>query len=277
MIKNFSYSVYTNGACSSNPGPIGIGCVIYKGNGSEIVETISKRKGEGTNNEAEYLALIEGLSSVEKYNPKTVSIFSDSKLVINQINGVFAYRDERMKKMLKEVMEIKNRIDADIEFNWISRIKNEVADNLASTAINQNQGLIVKDTFITWEESFIDDINQNEIDKLPKTNNKCQDSIIKANIENTKMKFGDFLGLQTVGMDAYSVLGKDKLLECIKVRFGERTVDWLIASLEGTEYSFQLSALRWSARGLYPNLALKKASVDAEMKHKYESNKKTGS
>ena len=49
-----------------------------------------------TNNEAEYEALLEGMSMVEKLGGKFVNIFSNSRLIVGQVNGELETRDERM-------------------------------------------------------------------------------------------------------------------------------------------------------------------------------------
>ena len=53
-----------------------------------------------TNNEAEYEALLEGMSMVQKIGGKAVNMFSNSRLVIGQVNGELEARDERMHKYL---------------------------------------------------------------------------------------------------------------------------------------------------------------------------------
>ena len=50
-----------------------------------------------TNNEAEYEALLEGMSMIQKMGGKTVKIFSDSRLVASQVKGELEARDERMQ------------------------------------------------------------------------------------------------------------------------------------------------------------------------------------
>ena len=49
-----------------------------------------------TNNEAEYEALLEGMSMVHRMGGKTVKMFSDSRLVVGQVKGELEVRDERM-------------------------------------------------------------------------------------------------------------------------------------------------------------------------------------
>ena len=53
-----------------------------------------------TNNEVEYEALLEGMSMVQKLGGKTVNMFSDSRLVVGQVNEELETRDERMEGYL---------------------------------------------------------------------------------------------------------------------------------------------------------------------------------
>lgn len=70
--------IYTDGACSGNPGPGGWGAILmYKDNKKEI----SGGKKNTTNNEMELTAVIEGLKML-KY-PCEVELYSDSAYVIN--------------------------------------------------------------------------------------------------------------------------------------------------------------------------------------------------
>ena len=52
------------------------------------------------NNEAEYEALLEGMSMVQRMGRKSVTMFSDSRLVVGQLKGKLEARDERMQGYL---------------------------------------------------------------------------------------------------------------------------------------------------------------------------------
>ena len=52
------------------------------------------------NNEAEYEALLEGMSMVQRMGGKAVKMFSDSRLVIGQVKSELEARDERMQGYL---------------------------------------------------------------------------------------------------------------------------------------------------------------------------------
>lgn len=73
--------IYTDGACSGNPGPGGWGAILmYKDNKKEI----SGGKKDTTNNVMELTAVIEGLKMLKF--PCDVEIYSDSAYVVNAFN-----------------------------------------------------------------------------------------------------------------------------------------------------------------------------------------------
>ena len=53
-----------------------------------------------TNNEAEYEVLLTGMVMVQKMGGKTMEVFSDSKLVVDQVRGELEARDPRMQEYL---------------------------------------------------------------------------------------------------------------------------------------------------------------------------------
>ncbi len=72
--------LYTDGACSGNPGPGGYGAIlIYNG----IEKEISGGEKNTTNNKMEMLAVIKGLEMLKE--PCEVEVYSDSAYVVNSI------------------------------------------------------------------------------------------------------------------------------------------------------------------------------------------------
>ena len=71
-------TIYTDGACSGNPGPGGWGAILMYG---ENYKEISGNEKETTNNKMELQAVIEALKLI-KY-PCKVTIYSDSAYVVN--------------------------------------------------------------------------------------------------------------------------------------------------------------------------------------------------
>ncbi len=128
--------IYTDGASSGNPGPSGIGVIIeFDGRTIEISRSI----GKGTNNIAEYRALIAGLEKARKLSGgsrKDVEIFSDSELLVRQLNGIYKVRDLNLRKLWERVIELLRNFRS-YRIIHISREENLRADELAKRAIKK--------------------------------------------------------------------------------------------------------------------------------------------
>jgi len=75
--------IYTDGGCRPNPGKMAIAITDQYGN------PLSKKfLGDGTNNEAEYLAVIEAIEWAKNYKEEELIIYTDSQLVANQLKPV---------------------------------------------------------------------------------------------------------------------------------------------------------------------------------------------
>ncbi len=79
-------TIYTDGACSGNPGPGGWGAVlIYKG----VEKELSGGEGQTTNNRMELTAVISALQALKE--PCSVELYSDSKYVIDALQKGWAW------------------------------------------------------------------------------------------------------------------------------------------------------------------------------------------
>lgn len=78
--------LYTDGACSGNPGPGGWGCILFytDSTGTEHKLELSGSESDTTNNRMELTAVIEGIKKLK--SPCDISIYSDSQYVCNAIN-----------------------------------------------------------------------------------------------------------------------------------------------------------------------------------------------
>ena len=80
----------------------GVGLVLISP--EKLVVEKSLRLGfTATNNEAKYEALLEGMPMVHKMGGKSVTIFSDSRLVVGQVKSELEAKDERMRGYLTQV------------------------------------------------------------------------------------------------------------------------------------------------------------------------------
>ena len=124
----------TDGSCKPNPGKMGIGIVIYKD--GVLVKQIGMAIGEGTNNIAEYTALIVGLKEAKRIAKEGDKIEShvDSQLMYKQIKGEYKIKNPRLKILNEEIQRSIKEIK-DFTIIWDYRENNGMADRLARGAI----------------------------------------------------------------------------------------------------------------------------------------------
>ena len=134
-LPGMSGSLYCDGASRGNPGPSGAGVVFLDEHGERIFE-LSRFLDNATNNEAEYKALIRGLSAAADIGIKRVHIFLDSELVVNQLLGTYKVRNPRLLQLFEQAMSRLRLFDEYAIFH-VSRELNQEADRLANEAINR--------------------------------------------------------------------------------------------------------------------------------------------
>ena len=137
-------TIYTDGACSGNPGKGGFGVVLnYMGKKKEI----SKGYRCTTNNRMEIMAALAGLSALKE--PCKVVLYSDSKYLVDSVNkgwiaswqknGWKNSKKEKVKnrELFEELIELMNVHE--VEYRWVKghdgHSENERCDYLARMAI----------------------------------------------------------------------------------------------------------------------------------------------
>jgi ribonuclease HI len=132
-------TIYTDGACSGNPGPGGWGAILMFG---EHRKELKGGERDTTNNRMELLAAIESLEALKR--PSTVDLFTDSAYVKNGITSwIHGWKRNGWKtadkKPVKNV-ELWQRLDAalashKVSWHWVKghagHPENERADELA--------------------------------------------------------------------------------------------------------------------------------------------------
>lgn len=122
-----------DGSCnSSTVGRTGVGVVIKKD--GEIIKELSERMGNGTNNTAEYHALIRGLEEARLLGAEEVEARGDSELVIKQVKGEYRVKKEHLKAMHERACELAGMFKK-VDFQWVPREQNKRADALAQKAV----------------------------------------------------------------------------------------------------------------------------------------------
>ncbi|GJX99556.1 reverse transcriptase domain-containing protein [Tanacetum coccineum] len=84
---------------------------------------------ETTNNKAEYEALLTGLRIAQEMEIKSLAIFTDSQLIVNQIKGLFEARKPATKQYLERVKEVLRGFGTSINLKEVSRIESENGEN----------------------------------------------------------------------------------------------------------------------------------------------------
>lgn len=131
--------IFTDGGSKGNPGPSSIGMVFYL-DGREVLK-YREDIGIATNNVAEYMAVIRALekfkvqSRLGGTNIKAVDkieFYSDSKLLVNQVNGLFKVKNAKIREFIFKIRILEQEINTAITYQFVPREKNQVADNLVN-------------------------------------------------------------------------------------------------------------------------------------------------
>lgn len=142
-------TIYTDGASKGNPGPSGVGVVIYCEN--IIVKEVSEFIGEATNNIAEYTAIIRALEEAKKLEGTELNIFTDSELIHRQLVGVYKVKNPGMMELYTQAQKLASQFKK-ISIQHVRREKNKEADQLASSAALKKQVKVVASTFFNVGE-----------------------------------------------------------------------------------------------------------------------------
>ena len=132
--------IFTDGGSRGNPGPSAIGVFISDGLGQTLAE-IGKTIGIGTNNRAEYGAIVEGLDWVIKNKsrfPKLLEInFSmDSNLAMSQLNGLYKVKNPEIRNFIFDIRKKEMELNLKITYSHVPREQNKVADRLVNLALD---------------------------------------------------------------------------------------------------------------------------------------------
>lgn len=115
---------------------MGIGAVLVE-KGKKIKE-ISKHLGKGTNNIAEWSALIEGLKMALAHGCRELEVRGDSQLIIRQITGRYSVKSENLIPLYEEAKRLSSNFEK-IRFKWVKREDNALTDALSNMALDSKR------------------------------------------------------------------------------------------------------------------------------------------
>lgn len=136
MVDYVEIHVYTDGASRKNPGPSAIGIIFLDSKGNFIAEH-KECIGITTNNRAEYIAIIRALELGTEYCRGKVCIFSDSEIVVNQLNRTYAIKVKELRDLFKQI-KTNEQFYEEVIYNWVSRKNKNIlkADGLCNEALD---------------------------------------------------------------------------------------------------------------------------------------------
>ena len=136
-IEMIPWRVFMDGASSALGARAGIVVITPEG----IKLEHSFRLGfKASNNEVEYEALLVGLRVVSNLGVKEVEVYSDSWLVVNQVQGRFEAKDPQMMKYLRLVKQTMDRFPC-VKMVQVARGQYRHADSLATLASSSTEGI----------------------------------------------------------------------------------------------------------------------------------------
>ncbi|HEY6930992.1 MAG TPA: ribonuclease HI family protein [Thermoanaerobaculia bacterium] len=132
------FRAFIDGAARNNPGPAGAG-VHVEAEGERPVEEHFEALGSTTNNVAEYRALLLALRRAEELGANEVEIFSDSRLLVEQVNGNFRVKAPHLKPLLSEAVQRAKGFRR-FSLRHVRREQNVLADRLANLGADASEG-----------------------------------------------------------------------------------------------------------------------------------------
>jgi formyltetrahydrofolate-dependent phosphoribosylglycinamide formyltransferase len=144
---------YTDGGSRGNPGPAAAGFVLTDTNGTQL-QGKGFFLGRATNNVAEYTAIIKALEAVKQAGGKRITVFSDSELLVRQLNGQYKVKSEQVRPLYRRAAELMDEFES-CEVRYIAREGNKEADKLVNQALNLEGDVEAKGQAVTVNKKTI--------------------------------------------------------------------------------------------------------------------------
>jgi ribonuclease HI len=129
--------LHVDGASRGNPGEAGFGIHVTDAKG-DAVASLFGYLGTATNNVAEYQALLHGLRFALARGARTVEVFSDSELLVRQLEGRYRVKHPGLVPLHREAQSLLARFD-ETRVAHVPRERNREADALANRAVDEKQ------------------------------------------------------------------------------------------------------------------------------------------
>lgn len=129
--------LYTDGGSRGNPGSSACAYVIRDVN-DVVVEKAGFYLGMATNNQAEYYGFQKGLERARELGIDKITLFSDSQLVVNQMNGFYKVKNQELAPIYSDVRQLANSFGK-ISFVHVPRELNKEADKEVNRILDEQE------------------------------------------------------------------------------------------------------------------------------------------
>lgn len=129
--------LFTDGGSRGNPGQSACAFVICKLDDT-VVEKSGYYMGVATNNQAEYYGQIRGLERCRDLGIDKIRLFSDSQLVVNQMNGFYKVKNQELAPLHKQLKELADSFEK-ISFQYVPRALNVLADKEVNRILDEQE------------------------------------------------------------------------------------------------------------------------------------------
>ncbi|KAL5578322.1 hypothetical protein UlMin_020021 [Ulmus minor] len=146
------WHLYVDGSSTDNCS--GAGVILVSPEGVRL-SCVLRFRFKATNNQAEYKALLAGLRLAKEVSAHHLLIYSDSQLIVNQVNSEYQARGEKMASYLEKVKELLGQFDT-VTITQIPQNENTNADALARLATGLEDSLLKTVPLEILDEPSID-------------------------------------------------------------------------------------------------------------------------
>ncbi|MEO6761659.1 MAG: 4a-hydroxytetrahydrobiopterin dehydratase [Candidatus Saccharimonadales bacterium] len=127
--------LFADGGSRGNPGPSSSGYVLLDMSDNVLIN-MGVYLGITTNNQAEYQALKFGLEESLKHQARTVHVYMDSMLVVNQMKGIFKVKNRDLWPIHEANKELVKKFEK-VTFDHVPRELNKLADAEVNLALDE--------------------------------------------------------------------------------------------------------------------------------------------
>ena len=138
---------HIDGGSRGNPGPAAAAFVLNDSSGIQL-EAKAFFIGKATNNLAEYTALVKAIEVAVKIGSEQLIVFSDSELLVRQINGQYRVKSEQISPLYQQAVRLLQNFKS-WKIQHVTRDKNKQADNLVNQALDAEHDVEEKHNFAT--------------------------------------------------------------------------------------------------------------------------------